>query len=64
MREIKIQARASISEHLMLCRLARSEQMREFFIAMWLQNPALARQGGRTVKNLLSALVVADLAVS
>ncbi|MBK7423475.1 MAG: hypothetical protein IPJ48_10455 [Propionivibrio sp.] len=62
--EIQILARASISEHLMLSRLARSEQMREFFIAMWLQNPALARQGGRKVENLLSALVVAELAVS
>lgn len=64
MREIQIQARASISEHLMLSRLSRSEQMREFFIAMWLQNLALARQGGRKVENLLSALVVVELAVS
>ncbi|MEY4729362.1 MAG: hypothetical protein RL020_520 [Pseudomonadota bacterium] len=30
-----------IPEHLMLSRLAQSEQMREFFIQMWLQNPAL-----------------------
>ena len=46
--------RPVIPEELMLARLAQSEQMREFFIQMWLQNPALARQGGITVKNLLS----------
>jgi len=31
--------------------------MREFFIQMWLQNPALDRQGGSKVQNLLSPLV-------
>ena len=50
-----------IPEALMLARLAQSEQMREFFIQMWLQNPALARQGGEKVKNLLSQLAVDDL---
>lgn len=49
---------AAIPEHLMLSRLAQSEQMREFFIQMWLQNPALARQGGSRVQNLLSAVAV------
>jgi hypothetical protein len=29
---------------------------REFFIQMWLQNPALAKQGGIKVQNLLSPL--------
>ena len=43
----------AIPEHWMLGRLAQSEQMREFFIQMWLQNPALARQGGNRVQNLL-----------
>lgn len=50
-----------ISEEVMLGRLAQSEQMREFFIQMWLQNPALAKQGGEKVKNLLSQLAVDDL---
>lgn len=45
-----------IPEHLMLSRLAQSEQMREFFIQMWLQNPALAKQGGDKVKSLLTAI--------
>jgi hypothetical protein len=43
-----------IPEHLMLSRIAQSEQMREFFIQMWLQNPALAKQGGRRVQEILS----------
>ncbi len=38
--------RPVIPQELMLSRLEQSEQMREFFIQMWLQNPALARQGG------------------
>lgn len=48
--------RPAIPEELMLARLAQSEQMREFFIQMWLQNPALARQGGSRVSNLLSPI--------
>ncbi len=51
-------SRAVIPEHLMLSRLAQSDQMREFFIQMWLQNPALAKQGGSKVHNLLSPLAV------
>ena len=49
-------SRTTIPEHLMLSRLAQSEQMREFFIQMWLQNPVLAKQGGSKVQNLLSPL--------
>lgn len=45
-----------IPEALMLARLTQSEQMREFFISMWLENPALAEQGGAKVKALLSPL--------
>ncbi len=45
---------ATIPQDLMLARLAQSEQMREFFIQMWLQNPALARQGGARVASLLA----------
>ena len=52
--------RTTIPEHLMLSRLAQSEQMREFFIQMWIQNPALAKQGGIKVQNLLSPLATAD----
>ena len=57
-------SRAAIPEHLMLSRLAQSEQMREFFIQMWLQNPALAKQGGIKVQNLLSPLAVANAAIA
>ncbi len=53
-------SRAEIPEHLMLSRLAQSEQMREFFIQMWIQNPALAKQGGSKVQNLLSPLAAAN----
>ena len=34
-----------IPESLFLERLEHSNEMREFFIQMWLQNPTLARQG-------------------
>ena len=44
----------TIPQELMLARLAQSEQMREFFIQMWLANPALARQAGARVQELLS----------
>ena len=57
-------SRAAIPEHLMLSRLAQSEQMREFFIQMWIQNSALARQGGIKVQNLLSPLAVANAVIS
>ena len=60
MSKLDDRVRAIISEHLILSRLAQSEQMREFFIRMWIQNPALAKQGGSTVQNLLSPLAVAN----
>ena len=56
-------ARSVIPQELMLSRLAQFEQMREFFIQMWLQNPALARQGGARVQSLLSPLARADQAI-
>lgn len=31
---------------------------------MWIRNPALARQGGSKVQNLLSPLAAADAAIS
>ena len=46
-----------IPQELMLQRLGQSEQMRDFFIQMWLQNPALARQGGAKVLALLTPMV-------
>ena len=57
-------SRAVIPEHLMLSRLAQSEQMREFFIQMWIQNPALAKQGGVKVQSLLSPLATTNTAIS
>jgi len=48
--------RTIIPQELMIARLAQSEQMREFFIQMRLQNPVLANQGGEKVQNLLSPL--------
>ena len=59
--EAETRARTVIPEKTMLGRLAQSEQMREFFIQMWMQNPVLARQGGEKVKNLLSKLPFGDL---
>lgn len=56
MREFTLPARIVIPEELMLKRIAQSEQMREFFIQMWLQNPDLAKQGGEQVRQLLSPL--------
>ncbi|NNM69506.1 MAG: hypothetical protein HKM00_06015 [Gallionella sp.] len=49
--------RTVIPEELMLKRIAQSEQMREFFIQMWLQNPELAKQGGEQVQRILLPLV-------
>ena len=56
MPEFTYPPRKIIPEELMLKRIAQSEQMREFFIQMWLQNPALAKQGGEKVQRLLSPL--------
>lgn len=54
MSEFGNQPNKLIPEYLILRRLAQSEQMREFFIQMWLQNPALAKQGGSKVQEILS----------
>ena len=54
--EINNRMRETIPEEVMLARLTQSEQMREFFIEMWKQNPALAKQGGESVRRLLSPL--------
>ena len=60
MSELDTPLRKIIPEHLMLSRLEQFEQMREFFIQMWIQNPMLAKQGGSKVQNLLSPLSLAD----
>ncbi len=49
---------AHIPEPLMLARLAQSEQMREFFIRMWLENPSLAAHAGSRVRDIMSPLAV------
>lgn len=61
MHEARARARETIPEEIMLARLAQSEQLREFFIQMWEQNPVLARQGGARVQNLLTPLECADV---
>ena len=43
-----------IPESLFLERLEHSNEMREFFIQMWLQNPTLARQGGAKVQEIIA----------
>lgn len=54
MAETKSFPRATIPEALMLVRLEPSEQMREFFIQMGRQNPALADGAGARIKEILS----------
>lgn len=56
MSDTELKPKKIIPEYLMLSRLAQSEQMREFFIQMWLQNPALAKQGGSKVREILAGL--------
>lgn len=55
MDEPRNQPTAFIREAEMLARLAQSEQMREFFIQMWLQNPALASRTGPRMQAMLAA---------
>jgi hypothetical protein len=43
-----------IPEELILARIVQSEQMREFFMQMWLQNPALAKQAGARVREIIN----------
>ena len=58
MREPGQRACQIIPEETMLTRLAQSEQMREFFIQVWMQNASLAKQGGTKVKELMTRLEV------
>lgn len=56
MHKSEVRTHQIIPEQIMLARLAQSDEMREFFIQMWIQNPALAKQGGVRVKNLLTQM--------
>jgi len=58
MPEHEVGSHQEIPEELMLARLAQSDQIREFCIQMWLQNPELAKQGGAKVQSLLSPLAL------
>ena len=49
-----IQLPRVIPEELIRVRLEQSEQIRGFFIQMWLQNPALAESAGSRVQGLLA----------
>lgn len=54
--QVRRSSAASISQETMLLRLEQSEDLRDFTIQMWLQNPLLARQGGARVMELLKPL--------
>ena len=56
MPKVEESPRGSIPQDVMLGRLAQSEQMREFFVQMWLQNPALAVRTGRKMQDMLSPI--------
>ncbi len=56
MRDGENEKQAALPEQELLARLQRSDDMREFFIEMWKQNPALAKQGGAHVQSLLSVV--------
>ena len=46
----------SITEDLMLARIARSEQLREFFVQMWRENPQMAVKAGRKIQEIMSPM--------
>ena len=48
--------RRTIAQDVMLYRLSQSEQMRDFFVQMWLQNPEMAKRAGRRVQELVAPL--------
>ena len=56
MRENGMMPKQTLPHEVMLGRLTQSDDMREFFIEMWKQNPALAKQGGAKVQSLLTRL--------
>lgn len=56
MAESKLPTSPTITEELMRVRLAQSEQTREFFLQMWMQNPLLAKRAGKRIQDLLSPI--------
>ena len=56
MSDSKPAQRQFIPEEILLARLTQLDEMREFFIQMWIQNPQLAKQGGAKVRELLMPL--------
>lgn len=50
------QAGGMIPHEIMLARLEQSQQMREFFVQMWLQNPSLAKDAGERIRAMLAPL--------
>ena len=38
----------------MVARLEQAEQLHDFFVAMWLQNPMLAARAGERIRTLLA----------
>lgn len=47
-----------IPEELMRARIAQSEQLREFFIQMWLENPQMAAAAGRRIREIMAPAAV------
>jgi hypothetical protein len=49
-------AAVMIPHEIMLARLKQSGQIREFFVQMWLRNPALANNAGARIRAMLEPL--------
>jgi hypothetical protein len=47
-----------IPEELLLARIAQAEQLREFFVQMWRENPQMAARAGNRIQELMSPLAV------
>jgi len=45
-----------IPEELLLARIAQSEQLREFFVQMWRENPQMAAMAGNKVRGIMTPL--------
>jgi hypothetical protein len=56
MPEVFMEQPVEIHHATLLLRLEQSEDLRDFAIQMWLQNPHLSLQGGERVRQLLSDL--------
>ncbi|MEW5781465.1 MAG: hypothetical protein ACOY6N_12920 [Pseudomonadota bacterium] len=52
--QVPYDAKVIIPQETLLLRLEQAEELREFAIQMWLQNPLLAQQAGDKVKELLA----------